>query len=66
MKTLNLRTTIGEDGTIDLHIHSDLPPGEADTVVVVRPVASAFPCPQFPRMRVSGPDWSVIPTLRPT
>ena len=48
MKALNLRTTIGEDGTIDLHIHSDLPPGEADIVVVVRPVASAFPGPPFP------------------
>ena len=48
MKTLNLRTTIGEDGTIDLHIHSDLPLGEAEVVVVVRPVASAFPGPPFP------------------
>jgi hypothetical protein len=48
MKTLNLRTTIGGDGTIDLHIHSDLPPEEADIVVVVRPVASAFPGPPFP------------------
>jgi hypothetical protein len=48
MKTLNLRTTIGPDGTIDLHIPSDLPPGEADIVLVVKPVAGAFPGPPFP------------------
>jgi hypothetical protein len=48
MKTLNLRTTIGPDGTIDLQIRSDLPPGEADVVLVVQPVASAFPGPPFP------------------
>ena len=48
MKTLNVRTTIGPDGTIDLHIRSDLPPGEADFVVVVRPVASGTPGPPFP------------------
>jgi hypothetical protein len=48
MKTLNLRTTIGPDGTIDLHIPSDLPPGEADIVLVVQPVASPFPGPPFP------------------
>jgi hypothetical protein len=48
MKTLNLRTTIGADGTIDLHILSDLPPGDADIVLVVQPVASALPGPPFP------------------
>ena len=42
MKTLNVQTTIGPDGTIDLHIRSDLPPGEADIVVVVQPVASGL------------------------
>jgi hypothetical protein len=48
MKTLNLRTTIGPDGMIDLHIRSDLPPGEADIVLVVQPVVSAFAGPPFP------------------
>ncbi len=48
MKTLNLRTTIGPDGTIDLHIPSDLPPGEADIVLVVNPVAGPLPGPPFP------------------
>jgi hypothetical protein len=54
MKTLNLRTTIGPDGTIDLHVASDLPPGEADFVLVVQPVASAFPGPPFPSYACRG------------
>ena len=37
MKALSLRTTISSDGTIDLHVPSDLPPGEADVVIVVHP-----------------------------
>jgi hypothetical protein len=41
MKTLTLRTTIASDGVIDLHIPSDMPPGEAEVVVVVQPVSSA-------------------------
>ncbi len=48
MKTLDLRTTIGPEGTKDLHIPTDLPPGEADVVLVVQPVTSAFPSPPFP------------------
>lgn len=37
MESLRLRTTIAADGTIDLHILSDLPPGEAEVIVVVQP-----------------------------
>jgi hypothetical protein len=48
MKTLNLRTTMGPDGTIDLHVHSDLPAGDAEIVPGVQPVASAFTGPTFP------------------
>jgi hypothetical protein len=47
MKTLTLRTTIAHDGTIDLRIPSDLPPGEAEVVVVVQPLSNARPSPPF-------------------
>jgi hypothetical protein len=40
MKTLTLRTTISSDGTIHLQVPSDLPPGEAEVVLVVQPVVS--------------------------
>lgn len=43
MKALTLRTRIATDGTIDLHVPSDLPPGDAEVVVVVQPVAAAAP-----------------------
>ena len=33
MKTLHLRTTIGPDGTIGLHVPGDLPPEETDVVL---------------------------------
>jgi hypothetical protein len=39
MKALSVRTTIAPDGTIDLHVPSDLPPGEAEVVIVVQPLA---------------------------
>jgi hypothetical protein len=51
MKALTLRTTIALDGTIDLHVPSDLPPGEAEVVIVVQPVTSAAPAhpgPPYP------------------
>jgi hypothetical protein len=48
MKTLTLRTTIAPDGTIDLRIPSDLPPGDAEVVVVVQPLANSRPSPPFP------------------
>ena len=41
MKALTLRTTIGQDGMIDLHVPSGLPPGEAEVVIVVQPAVSA-------------------------
>ncbi|HEY3965832.1 MAG TPA: hypothetical protein VGM05_14835 [Planctomycetaceae bacterium] len=37
MKTLTMRTTIAADGTIDLHIPCDLPPGDAEVVIIVQP-----------------------------
>jgi hypothetical protein len=49
MKTLSVRTTIGPDGSIDLHIHSDLPPGDAEIVLVVQPLGSTrTAAPPFP------------------
>lgn len=41
MKTLSLRTTIAADGTINLHLPSGLPPGEAEVVIVVQPATAA-------------------------
>ena len=43
MKAIAVRTTIALDGTIDLRVPSDLPPGEAEVVIVVQPVVSAAP-----------------------
>jgi len=46
-----MRTTIAPDGTIDIHIPSDLPPGEAEVVIVVQPTVSAalnYPGPPYP------------------
>ena len=51
MKTLITRTTIAPDGTIDLHVPSDLPPGEAEVVIVVQPVPSAYSGPPYPSDR---------------
>jgi hypothetical protein len=48
MKALTLRTTIASDGTIDLHIPSDLPPGEAEVVIVVQPAISGVPLHRGP------------------
>ena len=48
MKAIAVRTTIAPDGTIDLHVPSDLPPGEAEVVIVVQPVVSAAPDAQAP------------------
>jgi hypothetical protein len=48
MKALSLRTTIASDGTIDLHIPSDLPPGEAEVILVVQPALAAAPIPHGP------------------
>jgi hypothetical protein len=48
MKALRLRTTIAPDGTIDLHVPSDLPAGEAEVVILVQPAAPALPQPPYP------------------
>lgn len=50
MKSMTLRTKIAADGTIDLHVSSDLPPGDAEVVVVVQPVTVTTPRhgPPFP------------------
>jgi hypothetical protein len=48
MKTLTVRTTIASDGTIDLHIPSDLPPGEAEVVLVIQHSASPTPIHRGP------------------
>jgi hypothetical protein len=38
MKTMTIRTTIGPDGAIDLHIPSNLPPGPATVQVTIQPI----------------------------
>ncbi len=43
MKAIAVRTTIAPDGTIDLRVPRDLPPGEAEVVIDVQPVVSAAP-----------------------
>ena len=40
LKTMTLQTTIGPNGTIDLHIPSDLPPGPAEIRVTIQPIPS--------------------------
>ena len=57
MKAIAVRTTIALDGTIDLRVPSDLPPGEAEVVIVVQPVVSAAPGragPHIPQTTASG------------
>lgn len=41
MKALSARATITSDGTINLSLPSELPPGEAEVVVVVQPISPA-------------------------
>jgi len=41
MRTLTLRTRVSTDGTIDLHLPCDLPPGDTEVLVVVQPVNAA-------------------------
>ena len=48
MKTISLRTAIAPDGTTDLHVRSDLPPGEAKMVLVVQPAAATAPAQPGP------------------
>lgn len=54
MKTLIVRTTIASDGSIDLHVPTDLPPSDAEVVLVVQPIADSAPgqpVPPFPSDR---------------
>jgi hypothetical protein len=46
MKTMTLQTTIGPDGTIDLHIPSDLPPGPAKVQVTIQPIPAKSASPE--------------------
>ena len=41
MLTIRIKTRLNPDGTLDLHIATDLPESEVEVVVVVRPVAEA-------------------------
>lgn len=48
MKALTLQAKIGADGCLHLHVPCDLPPGDAEVVVVVQPLAKARLSPPFP------------------
>jgi hypothetical protein len=39
MVTIPMKTRINPDGTLDIHLATDLPESEVEVVVVVRPVA---------------------------
>lgn len=57
MKALSLRTTIAADGTIDLRLPSDLPPGEAEVVLVVQPTTPPAPTCAEPPYRSDYGVW---------
>ena len=38
MKSLTLRTRVAADGTVDLHLPCDWPPGNTEVLIVVQPV----------------------------
>lgn len=38
MKTINMKTQIGPDGTLHLDVPCQLPPGPAEVVVIVQPL----------------------------
>ena len=48
MKTLTMQTKIGADRCLHLHIPCDLPPGDAEVVVVVQPAVTGRPVPPYP------------------
>jgi len=48
MKTLSLQAKIAADGCLHLHLPCGLPPGDAEVVVVVQPVANPRLGPPFP------------------
>jgi len=41
MQTLTTQTTIEADGTVNIRVPSNLPPGPAEVVVVVQPLLSS-------------------------
>ena len=57
MKAITARTTIASDGTIDIRVPSDLPPGEAEVVIVVQPVATTAPVGGGPPYRSDRGVW---------
>jgi hypothetical protein len=48
MKALTLQAKIAADGCLDLRVPCNLPPGDAEVVVVVQPLANARMSPPFP------------------
>jgi len=48
MKALTLQAKIAADGYLHLHIPCNLPPGDAEVVVVVQPLVKASLSPPFP------------------
>ena len=41
MVTIPMKTRLNPDGTLDLHVATDLPESEVDVLVVVQPVGEA-------------------------
>lgn len=57
MKPLTLRAKVAADGTIDLHVPCNLPPGETEVLVTVQPVQAPSRADQGGHQdRVSGVD----------
>jgi hypothetical protein len=48
MKTFCLNTKFTPDGHVHLHIPCDLPPGDAEVVVVIQPKAAVREGPPYP------------------
>lgn len=56
MKVLTLQAKIAADGYLHLHIPCNLPPGDAEVIVIVQPLATAIPSlsPPFPSDEGAG------------
>jgi hypothetical protein len=48
MKALTMQAKVGVDGSLHLHVPCGLPPGDAEVIVVVQPLANARLSPPFP------------------
>ena len=48
MKVLTLQARIAADRYLHLHVPYNLPPGDAEVVVIVQPLATSRPSPPFP------------------